>query len=277
MGVLLLILIISTYYLYRDYLTPGYLQAVWENELGGRYNSTLESHEGDFFYYFSRFTNHTATYWFPIIVLGILAGILSKNQTVRNLTKFLLFNGAGYLLIISLSKTKTYWYDIPLYPILAAFAGITMHYIFEKLKTISIFNSDFRFNFWPYFFVIAILFIPYRNIYEQVARKGEPDYYVEDFFAASKYLKKSIQDNKNLHNLTVVCDDFYGHLLPYKYILQDKGEILHIKSSDSLTAGETVISSLPEINKKIESRFYVNHVDSSVQRVKIYTLGEKLN
>jgi 4-amino-4-deoxy-L-arabinose transferase-like glycosyltransferase len=49
----LAVLIVSAgYYLGRDALDPGYLQAVWRNELGGRYLAALEAHhEGPLFYF----------------------------------------------------------------------------------------------------------------------------------------------------------------------------------------------------------------------------------
>lgn len=47
-GLISSVTVVLAYYLLREKLMPGYLQAVCDNELGGRYLKTLESHKHSF-------------------------------------------------------------------------------------------------------------------------------------------------------------------------------------------------------------------------------------
>lgn len=117
---------IAAFYLSREQYNPGYLQAVWENELGGRYGQTLETHKHPFFYYFGRLPKR-----FPYFLLFTLLGIgwgfvrLRSGQSFKQ--RFALYSTlltVSYLLVISNSGTKLAWYDLPVFPFLSLLAAV---------------------------------------------------------------------------------------------------------------------------------------------------------
>ena len=51
-GIIFFCFFVFGYYLLRELVNPGYLQAVYENELGGRFNTPIEGHSQKFSFYF---------------------------------------------------------------------------------------------------------------------------------------------------------------------------------------------------------------------------------
>lgn len=117
---------IAAFYLGREYYNPGYLQAVWDNELAGRYIQTLDAHKHPFSYYFFRLPER-----FPYFLLFSLLGIgwgfvnLRKGQTfAQRLSLYATLLTVAFLLVISNSSTKLAWYDLPVFPFLSLLAAV---------------------------------------------------------------------------------------------------------------------------------------------------------
>ena len=72
LAIALPIVSLFTYYLLRNQLDPGYLQLVWENELGGRYTKPLEGHRGDALFYVRQLFWRPAEQPWGIVLLASL-------------------------------------------------------------------------------------------------------------------------------------------------------------------------------------------------------------
>ena len=107
------LLVVGGYYLLREQVNPGYLEAVWNNELGGRYLRTAESQQAvnyDYLYYVKRMWNHRyAPFAFLIPFLSLL-GLISPNKSIRKLSLFSVCFCLTFLLILSRATTKHHWY-----------------------------------------------------------------------------------------------------------------------------------------------------------------------
>lgn len=131
---------IAAFYLSREQYNPGYLQAVWENELGGRYGQTLEAHKHPFSYYFERLPER-----FPYFLLFTLLGIgwgFSRFRKRQSFTqRFALYSTLltlSYLFVISNSGTKLAWYDLPVFPFLSLLAAVGwVNVVWRKLSQVS--------------------------------------------------------------------------------------------------------------------------------------------
>ena len=111
---------IALYYVAREHLQPGYLHAVWQNELFGRYGEVNEGHNGPFYAYFL-----SLGWWMVILVYGVLCLRIMKGED-RRLGIFAIVVASSYLLVISFSKTKLEWYVAPVYPFLSLLAVVTI-------------------------------------------------------------------------------------------------------------------------------------------------------
>ncbi len=104
------------YYFGRELVDPGYLRAVWWVELGGRFGVVNEGHaEPEGFYLAVLAWGYTA----GVLLLPLLAvGVLSPDKTRRALAQACAVTALVVLGILTLSRTKIYWYAAPVIPLL---------------------------------------------------------------------------------------------------------------------------------------------------------------
>jgi 4-amino-4-deoxy-L-arabinose transferase-like glycosyltransferase len=114
----------ALWYWLRERAAPGYGQAVWENELGGRLTGSLEQHSGEWYAYLTGFFSQQFLLWTPWVIAGAWA--LARRPTRRPAHRFLTLAAwsAGVLMVvISLASTKLPWYNAPVFPVLALLIG----------------------------------------------------------------------------------------------------------------------------------------------------------
>jgi 4-amino-4-deoxy-L-arabinose transferase-like glycosyltransferase len=157
MGIALFILLVPGYYVLRNMLTPGYLQAVWNFEIGGRITQQeyLNPEYRPFYYFYQAMIFDGRLmgwiFWLPAALFII---IRSPQGVVKDLGLFFVFALGGVSFSLGLSDTKLFWYDAPLYPLIAGIIGISFALLLPRLGsfTIGIFLAIFCL---PYVFVLA--------------------------------------------------------------------------------------------------------------------------
>jgi len=100
-SLLLFVIISLPYYLVREAHNNGYIKAVYENELGGRFLKTIEQHEQGFFFYIKNVINIRLKVWFLFLPLAIITGLTSKVEIIKSISIFSTTLSFGFLLIIS--------------------------------------------------------------------------------------------------------------------------------------------------------------------------------
>jgi 4-amino-4-deoxy-L-arabinose transferase-like glycosyltransferase len=116
----------ALWYGVREYTQPGYWQAVWQNELGGRMLSAVDQNAGPWHFYLTRFGGPTVLDWVPCIWVVVACWALAQRPAQRPAHHFLTliaWSGGLFLAIISAARTKLDWYDAPVYPLLALLLG----------------------------------------------------------------------------------------------------------------------------------------------------------
>ena len=133
------------YYFLRDSQNPGYISAIFDNELGGRFLVSQGDQDGkdDFWFYLKNYFGFDPVYHSILIPVGLIIGLFSKDQRQKKFTLFLLLSIVLFYIVISLSKTKLAWYDIPLHPFLSMMIANFVYFIFEFIKNIYIFKFIF--------------------------------------------------------------------------------------------------------------------------------------
>jgi 4-amino-4-deoxy-L-arabinose transferase-like glycosyltransferase len=117
----IVLLICVGYYFWREQIDPGYLAAVMQNDLLGRYMT--DGGGGSFFFYF-----------LPLLVKSLLfAGFQFQwgRGERRQISVFLGLMSLFFLVIISLSHTKRAWYAVPLLPPSAMVIGVGLDEVLE--------------------------------------------------------------------------------------------------------------------------------------------------
>lgn len=127
LAILVFLLLALPYYFIREHYNPGYLAAVKENELGGRFLEAKEANEGHWSFYLSWLTGRDFLFWFAALPFGIGLGWKQRYSSNGRLVLFAATTGLGFLFLISLAKTKLGWYDAPIYPYLAIVSAFALY------------------------------------------------------------------------------------------------------------------------------------------------------
>jgi 4-amino-4-deoxy-L-arabinose transferase-like glycosyltransferase len=118
-GSLLSVLVIFTYYFYREHHTPLFILNVFSNEIGGRFAKVNMGHDGPWYFYLQNIFSTHAFPWIYLFLGLLLFHMFSRKSPNWNASflPYILFCGIGFLILISLAKTKLPWYDAPFYPL----------------------------------------------------------------------------------------------------------------------------------------------------------------
>ncbi len=260
---------IASYYIIREQYNPGYINAVWENELGGRYTTTLENHKADFMYYYNMLIDYHYTNWYWMLPCGMAVGFFIKDEKIRKLTLFTTLLVITYWLVISNSETKIEWYEIPLFPFLALIISVFIYSVFNFLKNSSELKSLFNFNIIPYVFLFAVFLSPYEKIIDKVYKPVEYDW-DKEFYQISYFLKGAANSKHSIKDHHLCYEGYNAHLLFYVNILNDANQNVDFKDWNNLQAGDMIIASQSNVQAVIENSYSyeligaVNNVKESV-------------
>jgi 4-amino-4-deoxy-L-arabinose transferase-like glycosyltransferase len=211
---------VLAYYLGREALNPGYLQAVWDNELGGRYFHTLENHRHPAGFYFENIRQIRFKKWFWFLIAALPVCLLEGDRKKRSFARCLIVCIGVYLALISCSRTKLEWYDVPLYPLFAMLIGLGLDTGFRKAA--SFFPSKNPWITTPlYAGIVFIVFLdPYKTVFGHVYRQKERPWN-EERYALSYYLRELSESG--IRRITVCHDEYNLHLVFYANRIAAKG------------------------------------------------------
>lgn len=125
---------ILSYYFLRETVDPGYLELVWNNELGGRYIETSEGHIQPWYHYLEVLYNDRV--FFSFVPIGLVGGIvLCFRKEEKGAASLLLIAALSFLFVISYSATKLFWYVNPMLPYLSLLAAAMIVLLSKGLRS----------------------------------------------------------------------------------------------------------------------------------------------
>lgn len=251
----LVIILVSGYYLYRESVNPGYLDAVYINELGGRYLETTEHHQHEFSYYLDLLFSEQFGTWFMFIPLGFIAGLTYPKGRIRNFYIFVSMLILGYFLIISLSETKLSWYTAPLYPLLSVIVALTIYRIYQIILEFKLNRMPYSRYLIPVLFMGFVFFIPYNNILGKVYKPREKPA-DNDFYYISHLLKEAAYGKTDIKDVFICYDGYNVHLEYYTDLLNQQQKHVYFIRPELLREGYNVIYAQDQVQKKIEEEFF---------------------
>jgi 4-amino-4-deoxy-L-arabinose transferase-like glycosyltransferase len=269
-GAFIFLIIIGSYYLAREILNPGYLSAVSENELGGRYLQSIEGHDYQTWYYIEQFKHPRMQKWVVFILPSLVAGFFIREKFARNLHLYSLILIASHLIIITVSETKLPWYDLPEFPFFALIIANLIWVIFFML-----FRFYARFRKWillllPSAFLVLVFYEPVRLTYKEANYIKERPWYLPDH-EVSYFLRDGVRGKMNLDGYILVHEDYDAQCLFYQHLLEDKGQRIFRKNKDQLQPGERVIAHQETVKKYIEEHYQADIIENR-QYVKVYAI-----
>lgn len=277
-GVGVFLLFSLGYYFLRENMNPGYLKAVYENELGGRYLTVLNEHQHPGNWYINNFRNEKYGNWLPVLLLSVWVLLWQSAVVVKRFTVLAVILLALYLFIISTAQTKLYWYDAPVYPFAAVLVALGVTMLLQgAAQFLNLKNTGF-------FFIGAVLllcWLPYNAVLESYlqdkARMGEK--YPESMFGpALKFLEKKFPQEKQI-TLLQPGDQYPAVSHYYKLAYGQKGYTFREAnqvSVSSLQPGEIVMLVNPAFPGLLEENFEAE-VLHQYYSSRIYRIVQKKN
>ncbi|MCB0821094.1 MAG: glycosyltransferase family 39 protein [Bacteroidales bacterium] len=262
----LFLVLISSFYLYRAWKTPGFLQDVWFQDFGGRLTGENHGHNHPWYYYINLLYKHDFIPWLFLIPFSVAILFTKSGKKYRRFGLYLLFCSISILAIISFSSTKCEWYHASIFPLLALHVALGINWLFERIKRMT--KKEPKVVSWliTASLVLIIYFIPYRDIVSKVAypEKG----WTEEQFG--EYMKKM---DPGL-SYSVVPWDRNLCVMFYTEVAQNVGnrDIYFKTPRDEFETGEMVLCS--KRSPWYKERFSYETVDTFKDMVLIKITGK---
>lgn len=270
LGLLILLIFGIGYYPLRELYNPGYLEAIYQNELGGRFQEGLEGN-GDrpFHFYLQNIIEKDFHNYVILFLLGCVLTFVSKDKKIKQIVLFSILIISSFLLIISLAKTKLTWYDSPAYPFMSIIAGCGIYFLIHLLQLI--FNQDllkkskiFSFKYFNYLIygtiVVGLLVVPYLKILKRTSINAEPGW-SRNIYKGTYFLRDALERKHDLNEidntLFVISQDerIKRPLEFYLKLLEERNVEIKIKNKEKLAPGDIVFAYEDDIKKFLEENY----------------------
>lgn len=268
-GLVVFILLVPGYYLLREHYNPGYIDAVINNEITGRYMNIIENHvEEGWFYLF--FLNERDSLWLVLALCSVNIGFLTGNNIIKSFTGYIFTCAAFYLLVISFGQTKLDWYTLPVVPLISILAGIFIYYVL-KVSVRQVLAVKPQLYLIPLFTFGIIFLLEYAKVVKPVMK---PERRLWEHTAnVSTYLQRAFNGQYDIDSLVFLEDEFSQDILWYTDIMK-KEKHLQYKKVHDLQPGDKVILHTDNINTIVNSNYDLSVIENRYPII-IYKINER--
>ena len=264
------------YYFLREHFNPGYIDAVWANELGGRYMETNDAHREDSYFYVALIANKYFTCWIPFVLIALASAVLSSiNNMEKRIVLFCALATSILVIVLSISATKLYWYCTPALPFLAAMAGIGCNTVIRllfgnNLKALSPIKK-----LYIGLFIVLITAPAYGKVILDNLNVTEPPWDA-GALSVAHYINHKLEAKENINGYKIVKEDYtYMSLLCYTKKLSALGQQVEILLPSTLHIGDKVILHYLQDKSAVEKRF-THQVIEQNPTVEIWLLTDSM-
>jgi 4-amino-4-deoxy-L-arabinose transferase-like glycosyltransferase len=246
----------AAYYLLREHVNPGYLRVVDNNEIRGRFLEVNDGNTGDHWFYLKMLMKSRFRYWFWILVAGIPLALLNPSEKIRKVALWSVVQWSVYLLIISISKTKLHWYDLPAYPYMAISIATAFHTLASW--SFSIKRCTLKTNLChaiKSFALLGLMIVPAIEAAKFVTTLKEYPW-DEELYEIQYLLKDYIGNKQDLSQYHLVHEGFYQRTVFYLNQAAMDGKPVNRLLLDSVMPGNQLIVTNQQQMDAIADRFW---------------------
>lgn len=265
LGTIMFLVVGLTLIVIRNIESPGYMEIIWLNDAGRLFYIPPEFKKSTYFYIVNFFEERYTLYFIPFII-GTIFLFTRKITELKQRVLFMSFVlVTSYLLIISLSETKLFWYDLPMYPFMALISA----YMFVELIKLILNQKEKNPPYMKYVLIGLIFFYPYYFRFSKSQGNRINDLQAE---ANEIYLNNAIRNHSNLDGLKILYRGYNGSLLFYKYKLHEAGQEIELHTdTDDLHVGDKVLVCKDEHREALGEKFDLEETDR-YQYAEVYLL-----
>lgn len=212
LAIVVSLMVLSSYYLYRESINSGYIQALVDNEWLGRYMTALEGHDHPFYYYIEHIIYEELPLWWVLF----LASLLLLKTRYKNLIVLIWIVILEFLIIISSSQSKLNWYDLPIVPFFIIAGTIFLSSI------IPLFSKKI-------YYTVIVLFLAtlYINAFVHIYLPRVTDYEY-GHYALALFLQDRKEIIKKYPNVNIQWRGYKSHYYFHSKVLQYEGYSVNI-------------------------------------------------
>lgn len=266
-SVITIISVAVGYILLRNSLQPGYLDLFFHSDLG-RVGTTIEKHQGPFWFYIDQLVNKRYSFWILFFVLSILVLTAKiKNEKSNVVLKYTASLSLFYLSFISISVTKLEWYDLPLFPLFALSISVFFYLLLEKVQLTGI-KTIVAF--------LVLFFIPYKHVFGLSQTNHYTSFEMQNEIK-ERYLKSnfSVYPLSNEFYYTIYHDGYMRSLEFYKKAYQSRIKI-KLTNKPEFQINELVWVSDDHLKKIVETH-YKYEITDQFDNLNIYKVKGRIN
>ncbi len=195
---LIVLAVITGFYIIRDASTPGYFKKVVEGEWKGIPLTVVQGHSGPWWFYIDYFFN-TGFAQYAVVLLAALVSyiFLPRNTSLHKIAVYCLLFILAQGGILSVTTSKLPWYDAPVYTVAALLAGIFIAHIIGYFTDLS---SGFTARIKPVVIcalLLAFFSWPYMRTMQYILKSQPANWSALNYEAYLKKLRKDKPDTKN--------------------------------------------------------------------------------
>ncbi|MEG4454703.1 glycosyltransferase family 39 protein [Microcoleus sp. N9_A1] len=268
----ILIGVVLSYYMAREFYNPGYLKAVVDNDLTGRYFNVHEKHQGSFLFYLYQIHNDRFMRWIELLPICLPISLLSVKKNLKTVGFFGFFYLTLYFTIVSFAKTKLTWYIIPLYPIASLVIGVGLTEIFKAILN-SFPVNDLKRQLIFILTAIAIFILPYFDItYNLVYKQDLLSFDTRGSEVMyGDYFQEMFNDVPQLTKFTAVSNKYNAHLIFYAEVANFQNNysissVVHYQQQNKnkkFNPGEVVVTCEYEVTKRLGQQYNLKSLHSN--------------
>jgi 4-amino-4-deoxy-L-arabinose transferase-like glycosyltransferase len=251
-GLFVLIASLGVVFGIRELYQPGYINLALSND-ASRVLLNADNHQQGWDFYLEQIFYHRFLFWSIPFVIGLILIQKILKPELKKLATISILLLTSYFILISISTTKLFWYDMPLYPFLACVAAIPIYVLFSQFFEVSSGSKYFA-------ALILIFIIPYRKMFFESQSHKMPygDRVTE---MTSLYLHHQTKQNLE-ENITVFHYGYAGSALCYTYMYADQGKELKIKYEPQFSLGEKVFVSHENLIQVLNSKYETHTLET---------------
>ena len=271
LGIGLFLFIVIGYYVLREQYNPGYIKAVITNELGSRYNTVTEGHNGNGWSNFNLLVDTYFTSWYQLVIPGVIFGFYSKKKWMKPLVIYISAVFLFYFLVISNAKTQIPWYMMPLYPLLAILTASFICSAFHIISELSITEKKHPSAIAAYIFLIFIFITPYARVYNFAMGNVVDQNIAEEERDMSALMYNVLHKNDNIDGYTIVNEYFNQSINWYNHAFTWNHIPVHYESKEKLTNGLVVVAYMKDTKQYLHEHYDLQLV-RTIKKVDVYRI-----
>ncbi len=207
----------------REKDTPGYINALIFSDISRFSNTIWSEHKHDTLFYLYNLFETRFAFWSVFFVTGSVLLIFKNNSLKKQILYFFFVLILLYFIIISLSLTKLYWYDMPLFPYLSVIAAYPLYMLIESIR-----YRENQLTLTVKYFIICLCFMyPYTIVFNKSQANTIP--IAEKHMEANEiFIHKKFKKQESMDGVKIYYTGWKGGLLFYKYKLAENNQIIHL-------------------------------------------------